>query len=1015
MSELVGRDADLAQVVTLLTAAEQGRGSLALVTGEAGIGKTALVEHAAELAASRGFRVATGACWPDGAPPYWPWSDVLRGLAPAAFAPTAGGADTEAVRFALYEGVVESLRAAASDAPLLALFEDLHWADRSCLSLLAFAVRTLRAAPIAFVATYRDDEVTPDHPVTSLLGDVARASAVVTLAGLAPEGVRALIAAATGTQPDPAMAAAVHRRTGGNPLFVGETVRLLGAEGRLDTSRSAWDLAVPTAALDVISRRLARLSQPAHDALIAAAVIGPTFDLDLLAAMTGVEAVALLDLLDEAAAAKLVQAGDGPDRWTFAHALVAEALQAATPARQRAALHAAAASTLRTLRGEDDHLSEIATHLRLALPLGDARAAFEFASRAATRAAAQLAYDEAVPHLRTALDLIARVGPAPGRRVALLLDLGTALLHSADATGAGESFEAAARLARDDGDADGVARAALGFGAGLGGFEIRVFDQRQIGVLEEALAIVPEGDSGLRSRLLARLAVALSFVADHSRRVDLADEAVQMARRVGDVEALASALAAHCDAIAGPAFVEARIAEATEIVELARSIGRRELELLGRRLLVVARFEQGDRVGLQEEVDGYATLADAIGLPLYTWYAELWRGALALVDGRFEDALAANARVEAVGHAGYSRNAQILAWVQRFVIARDQGRLDEIMPEVVASMTTDPELLGNPGSQATMACLRAIAGEHDAAEPALDAIASGLLDRMPVDSEWLPAVCSIAEAAWLCRHVDAARVLYDAMAPYADLWGIEGIGTGTHGAVHRHLGLLAATVGDLDPARDHLAAALDAHRRFGAPVLTARVEADLAELGSSPVASSKEPAFRRDGDGWSLSFAGTTCHLRDAKGLHDIATLLAAQGREVHVADLMGIADATGAAGADVDLDERARAAYRDRIVELRAELDEAEAAHDRGRADQARAELEFLTAELSGALGLGGRARRSGDPGERARKAVTNRIANSISRIERAHPELGHHLRRSIRTGTFCAYEPEQSVTWAL
>jgi hypothetical protein len=156
-------------------------------------------------------------------------------------------------------------------------------------------------------------------------------------------------------------------------------------------------------------------------------------------------------------------------------------------------------------------------------------------------------------------------------------------------------------------------------------------------------------------------------------------------------------------------------------------------------------------------------------------------------------------------------------------------------------------------------------------------------------------------------------------------------------------------------------------------------------------------------------------HLRDVKGLHDIARLLASPG-ETHVLDLMGAADpqAHAAAGEGIELvDPQARRAYRERLEYVQQEIDEAEVANDIERAARARAEAEFLTAELAAALGLGGRSRRGPDAPERARKAVTWRIRSGIDRIAREHPELGRHLRASIRTGTFCSYAPEKLVTW--
>jgi len=156
--------------------------------------------------------------------------------------------------------------------------------------------------------------------------------------------------------------------------------------------------------------------------------------------------------------------------------------------------------------------------------------------------------------------------------------------------------------------------------------------------------------------------------------------------------------------------------------------------------------------------------------------------------------------------------------------------------------------------------------------------------------------------------------------------------------------------------------------------------------------------------------------------------LLARPGQELHVADLIaatdppiGPVDAKArtallrGAPSDAVLDDRAQAAYRTRLADLREELEEAEANADLGRAEAARIELDAVVGELAAAFGLGGRTRTRGDPGERARKAVTQRIRNSLKRLATSHPELASHLERSLRTGRFCSYTPEQSVEWSL
>jgi hypothetical protein len=171
-----------------------------------------------------------------------------------------------------------------------------------------------------------------------------------------------------------------------------------------------------------------------------------------------------------------------------------------------------------------------------------------------------------------------------------------------------------------------------------------------------------------------------------------------------------------------------------------------------------------------------------------------------------------------------------------------------------------------------------------------------------------------------------------------------------------------------------------------------------------------EAVFRRDGDVWTLAYAGRAVCLRDAKGLRDLAALLARPGRELAVHELVG----TPTLGAGIELADRtAIDAYRRRLADLEEERAEAAARHDPVRAERATAERDALLAELAAVTGLGGRARRTGSDAERMRKAVGNRIRQALARIAQVHPELGRHLRVSVRTGTFCRYDPDRPVRW--
>lgn len=197
----------------------------------------------------------------------------------------------------------------------------------------------------------------------------------------------------------------------------------------------------------------------------------------------------------------------------------------------------------------------------------------------------------------------------------------------------------------------------------------------------------------------------------------------------------------------------------------------------------------------------------------------------------------------------------------------------------------------------------------------------------------------------------------------------------------------------------------------------------MLRLGTSPttvrrMASAHESVFRREGEYWTLAYAGNVVTLRDTKGMHDLAVLLARPGQEVHALDLARAAEGVTGVVADADrgievIDDRARDEYRDRLATVEQELEEAQSFGDELRAAKLREEAELLTEELAAAYGLGGRSRTTGDAADRARKAVGRRVRDALERIERAHPPLGAHLRAAVKLGTFCSYEPESPITW--
>jgi hypothetical protein len=276
-----------------------------------------------------------------------------------------------------------------------------------------------------------------------------------------------------------------------------------------------------------------------------------------------------------------------------------------------------------------------------------------------------------------------------------------------------------------------------------------------------------------------------------------------------------------------------------------------------------------------------------------------------------------------------------------------------------------------------------------------------------------PAVAAVVFTA--IGTDEQRRWAYHLLLPYAGSHVVVAGCAAYHAAVDHHLGTLAHALGDDESAQAHFTAALEQHRRVGAAGWVRLSAAALAALARpAPTPSGEHNAWiLRDGLWW-ITFDGNRTRLSDAKGLHDVRTLIRANGTEVHVFDLLGPDTAAMIpVGADPVLDETARARYRARVEHLDALIDEADRRGDPADSLARIAERDALVSALASATGLGGRRRRLGDAEERARKTVGARVRDSLRRIEVADPVLGSHLRAAVHLGLRCAYRPAEPTTW--
>src|SRR5712691_1499575 len=458
----VGRDRELAALLDCLEGALAGQGQLVLLSGEPGIGKSRLADELSNRARGLGAQVLVGRCWEaGGAPAYWPWVQALRayvrsrdretlcrqlgsGAADVAEIvpevrelvpdlPAPPSLDPEGARFRLFDATASFLRSAASERPLVLVLDDLHAADMPSLLLLEFVAAELAASGILVVAADRDVDPTLRDPLSSALAELTRrqTTRLISLAGLGEADVENFIQLSAGFEPPTKLVGAIHRETEGNPLFVGEVVRLLASEGRLSDA-AAFQLAIPQGVRAVIGRRLRHLPEDCKRLLSAASVLGREFSLDALELVIGLPAHVLLEALDEAIAARAISEVPGAPaaarRLRFSHALIRDVLYDELSPSRRVKLHREIGEALERLyaRDPEPHLAELAHHFSEAAAGGDVGKAIDYARRAGERASRLLAYEEAVRLFQLALGTLESKAPADEMRCGLLLALGDA-------------------------------------------------------------------------------------------------------------------------------------------------------------------------------------------------------------------------------------------------------------------------------------------------------------------------------------------------------------------------------------------------------------------------------------------------------------------------------------------------------------------------------------------------------------------------------------------------------------
>jgi class 3 adenylate cyclase len=872
----VGRVAERAALEEAMTLARSGQCQVMLLSGEPGIGKTRLASYAAHHAHAEGFAVCWGACTEELAVPYEPWIGVCTQLVESApdellvshvkrhggelarvarnlgervdGLPELQSSDPETERYLLFSAVVGLLEQVVQSAPVCLVLDDLHWADAQSLALLKHLLRALEQGSLQLIATFRDSDLGKEHPLSPVLADLRslQGGQRITLHGLGADEVVEFVTAIGGHELDAhglALAAQIAEETDGNPFFVGEMLRGLSESGALvfDRETSRWSvegsaIVLPVSVREVIERRVERLGQQAVEVLTLAAVIGRSFELELLSAIVAMDQSALLDELEEAVrAAVLAESSERIGRFRFVHALINQTLYDGLGPTRRAQMHQRVGEALEELYGQDprEHLAELALHWRLAAVSVDKAKAADYAMRAGRQALENLAPGEAVKLFSDAVELTGD-SDSPSRCEALV-GLGLAQLQAGEPAHR-ETLLEASRIASELGDADLAARAALANSRGYASV-VGERDDERVAAIARATELDEPPNPVRRAQLLALQALEVSWDVDLARRRALVDEALALARGAGDVCALAAVLVRAWQAIWSPETLELRREFCSEAADCAATLGDPALAFWAQSQAVISFVEHGD-LAQARNADGRAhAIAEELGQPTLLWFDCFMRAARELVRG---DLVAGERLAEQafkLGQEAGEPDAVLIYGAQITFVRLYQGRGQEII-EMHRQAATAFE--GVPSFRAGLASTLCWLELHDEARGILEQAASDRFEHVGDTATTLATLASYADVAFLASDPRAAAMLYERLEPFAEQVAFNAAYGLGH--VRLWLGLLAAVLGEHQRADEHLQFACEFHRANDMPLWAARGQLGLAQA----LVARDDPATARD-------------------------------------------------------------------------------------------------------------------------------------------------------------------------
>jgi class 3 adenylate cyclase/tetratricopeptide (TPR) repeat protein len=866
----VGRRQEMDQLKTALEDCLSSRGTLAMLIGEPGIGKTRLAQEFTVYAELRGARVISGRCYEgEGTVPYLPFVESFRQYVrgredPALREELGPGApevaelvseirqrfpdvatppqlEGDAARHRLFDSVSTFVANASGANPLVIFLDDIHWADKPTLLLMQHLARSVANLRVLILGAYRDIELDRTHPLAEVIAALRREQPYrrVLLRGLPEDDIMSYLEAASAQATNEgneagrrALSAVLYRETEGNPFFIREIITHLVEEGKLYRDENgSWtagnisdvsELGIPEGVREVIGRRLSLLGEGCNRMLTLASTMTGGFTWEALKAMAltpDLSEEGLLSLLEEALGAQLLsERRDASGTYDFTHALIRQTLYEELSTPRRVLLHRQIGEALERLYegNVEPHLPELAHHFFQAAPGGDVEKAIDYARRAGDRAMAQYAYEDATGHYERALQAMELKSPVDeGTRSALLICLAGAQITAGEPTKARETGEKAVRTARGLNDGELLGRATLSVADALfHSFGTAHEFEECILLIEEALAAIGTSDSTTRALLLNRMARALSFARglDTEDNLPFAREAVAMAERIGDAALSAVAIDSLRGAMWRPEFIDERLAACTEAVRLAKSAGDQNAEFSGRSWRTIDLLELGDIAGVDAEIGAMADLAATLRRPLYSYRVQSFQATRAGMKGRLAEAEGLIMECLALAQkAGYDATLDFGAQISN--VRWLQGRYSELIEPFRQIIERYPTV---SASRAGLAFFLKELDNREEAAVEFEQLATHDFDDLPRDALWLVATTIAVETCCYLRDLPRAQMLYDMLLPYAGRLVVVGSGLNCYGSVSRYLGMAASVLGRAEDATRHFEEAIESDTRAGA-------------------------------------------------------------------------------------------------------------------------------------------------------------------------------------------------------